>query len=123
MSNLTILYLQILAIHFIADFVLQSNWMAQNKSKSNRPLLCHVFVYFVTFLILLTLCVPSSRYSDLYFFVYINAAIHFFVDWATSRINAYLWAKGDVHNFFVGVGFDQLIHATTLISTAYWIFA
>ena len=35
----------ILAVHWLADFVGQSDWMAQNKSKRLWPLLAHVLVY------------------------------------------------------------------------------
>ena len=119
---MTILYLQLLGIHFIADFVLQSGWMAQNKSKSNWPLFCHIATYFITFLFLLVVIVRPGNFEAVFFYTFINAVVHFLVDFVTSRINSYLWVKGDIHNFFVGIGFDQLIHSATLISTAYWIF-
>lgn len=35
--------------------------------------------------------------------------------------NPKLWAKGDVHNFFVSVGFDQVLHYTQLFLTYYWL--
>lgn len=50
-------------------------------------------------------------------FAVVNAALHFFIDAITSRLTARLWAKGQVHNFFVLVGLDQLLHATCLILT------
>ena len=34
--------LALLFIHYIGDFILQSRWMAENKSKDISPLLCHV---------------------------------------------------------------------------------
>jgi len=34
-----------------------------------------------------------------------------------AGINAKLWAKGDVHNFFVSIGFDQVLHYIQLFIT------
>jgi len=42
---------------------------------------------------------------------------HWFTDLFTSRWTSKLWEKKDVHNFFVVIGLDQLIHATTLLIT------
>jgi len=42
---------------------------------------------------------------------------HWLSDLFTSRWTSKLWEKKDVHNFFVVIGFDQLIHATTLLIT------
>jgi hypothetical protein len=36
-------------------------------------------------------------------------------DFVTSRISSRLYAKGDIHNFFVVVGFDQFLHYSALI--------
>jgi hypothetical protein len=47
------MYYQLLA-HLIGDFVLQSEWMAVNKSKRSFPALVHVFFYTLPFLFLTT---------------------------------------------------------------------
>lgn len=41
-------------IHAIGDFVLQSDWQANNKTKSWWPALAHVFVYGLPWLLLTT---------------------------------------------------------------------
>jgi len=96
----------LLIIHFISDFLLQSDWMAQNKSKSNKALLLHVSVYSLPFMLLI---------SPLYGII--NGILHFAVDYFTSRRTSKLWAAGKVHWFFVTIGFDQMLHILALIWT------
>lgn len=99
------IFLLLVWCHFLADFILQSDDIAKNKSKSNLVLLKHVSLYAVTFM----------GFGIL--FAVINGAVHFAVDYFTSRLTGKLWQKGQVHNFFVVIGFDQALHITTLILT------
>lgn len=101
--------LLLLLIHWIADFILQSNWMAQGKSKTWKPLLAHIGVY--------TLCFVAFGFE----FAIINGLLHLCIDYVTSRVSSKLWAKGNMHWFFVVIGFDQLLHMTSLILTAWWL--
>jgi len=55
-------------------------------------------------------------------FALLNGAIHFVVDYNTSRVTSRLWQEKRVHDFFVVVGFDQLLHSITLLGTAHWVF-
>lgn len=98
--------MQIVWIHWLGDFFLQSNTMAKNKSHSVKWLSAHIGVYTCCLLL-----VFNWRYALL------NGVIHFVIDLFTSKVTASLWKKEDVHNFFVVVGLDQAIHLTTLIST------
>jgi len=41
-----------LILHLIGDYVTQSDWMANNKTKRSWPALCHAFVYSLPFLLL-----------------------------------------------------------------------
>lgn len=95
----------ILAVHWFADFVLQTDKMAQNKSTSFKWLSSHVGVY--------TLCLLPFGPT----FSLVNGLAHFIIDAATSRATSRLWKNGDRHNFFVVIGLDQLIHTVILIST------
>lgn len=40
---------------------------------------------------------------------------HYLTDWITSRVSKFYFDKGDAHNGFVTIGFDQVIHYLTLI--------
>lgn len=96
--------------HFIADFMMQSDNMTKNKSKSNKVLLSHVSIYTIAFMVLV---------SPLYGLV--NGILHFAIDYVTSRRTARLWAEGRVHDFFVTIGFDQMLHMLSLIWTYYFL--
>lgn len=96
----------ILGVHWFADFVLQSDMMAKNKSKSFKWLAFHVAVY--------TLCMIVFGWK----FALLNGLAHFLIDAVTSRVSGYMWRTGKVHNFFVVIGFDQLLHVLLLIYSA-----
>ena len=95
-------YILVIWVHFIADFILQSNAMAINKSKNIKYLFFHCLTY----------SIPMLLFG--WKFALINGAAHFFVDFVTSKITAYLWSINQRHWFFVIVGLDQAIHLTCL---------
>lgn len=95
-----------LCVHMFADFICQTHDMAINKSKSNDFLFSHILMYTI---------IISVAFGPLYGLV--NGILHFGTDYFTSRRTSVLFGKGDYHNGFVVVGFDQLIHALCLIFT------
>ncbi len=106
-------FMALLATHFVGDFVLQTDWQAKNKSKDLGALWAHVCTY-TLFLAFVAACLfgPAGiRYAI------INGAAHILTDAVTSQGTAYFARKKDWHNFFVVVGFDQLIHQATLALT------
>ena len=118
-------FLLLLAVHWFADFVLQTHWQASNKSKKFNALARHVGVYTIVLLIAVPIIFPGNleNYSSRWFaFVVINGLLHLVTDYFTSRWSSRMWAKQDWHNFFVVIGFDQLIHQMTLAGTMLLIF-
>ena len=97
----------ILVTHWVADFILQSDEMAKNKSKHFRWLIAHVAVY------TLTMCVFGIK------FALVNGTTHLAIDFVTSRISSFMWENGRTHDFFVVIGLDQLLHTLILLSTAH----
>ena len=106
----------VIAVHWVADFVLQTDWQAKNKSKNNLALLLHVTTYTVCLSVYGFIFLPLSM-ETIKLWVLANGAAHFAVDYVTSRVNTYLWNKGRVHDFFVMVGFDQVIHYACLFGS------
>lgn len=96
--------------HFVADFLLQTDKMALNKSKSNKWLGFHCLVYSIPFLFAFGI-----------HFGIITFLTHFATDYVTSRGTAYLWKKEERHWFFCLIGFDQAVHLTTLILTFHFL--
>lgn len=143
------LLLILLTVHFVADFLCQSEWMALNKSKRWDALLLHVTIYACCF-------VPFG-----FRFALVTFAAHFVTDAITSRVTSRLWfidlyprpeehvyrgataaayragaiddayygkypffarvLPAQYHWFFVVIGFDQLLHAWQLGLTAWWL--
>lgn len=118
--------LSLLAAHFVGDFLLQTDWMAINKSKSNKALTIHALVYSLCFIVF------GPKFAALTFI------LHWLTDYCTSRWTSKLWFfkptgcyynaggeryemwipfGGNRHWFFVVIGLDQLIHFTALTLT------
>jgi Protein of unknown function (DUF3307) len=102
---------QLLA-HALGDYVLQSDWMATEKTKKSFAALCHVLTYALPFLFLR----PSI--PALVFIV----STHFVIDrWRLARL--VVWAKNFLappsHNFDINLRFD-LGHEYRLKDFARW---
>lgn len=115
-------FLILLAVHWFADFVLQTHWQAQNKSKNNEALFRHVLVYTWTLGTATMFVFGPGRLGEadgglrIIGFILANGLLHFATDYVTSRGSAVYFGKS-WHNFFVVIGFDQLIHQVTIALT------
>jgi hypothetical protein len=101
--------LLLLAIHWFADFILQTRWMAMGKSKSWRPLTIHVVIYSLCFL-------PFGIVYAL-----LNGALHWITDFFSSRLSSDYWSSNRTKAFWTVIGLDQLAHASALIGTYHWL--
>jgi hypothetical protein len=121
--------LLILIIHWIADFVLQTDKQAKGKSKNWSDLINHTIAYSLVWMSVGVLVTNPFYYifgvenwlKWIWIFSIITFICHIITDYFTSRLNTYLWNKGDDHNFFVSIGFDQLLHYIQLFLTYYYL--
>lgn len=113
-----VIILSILFLHWLSDFVLQTDSQARNKSSNWESLLGHTLVYSGVFLIA-TLAYGASLQLpvNILLFPLITFITHTAIDYYTSRVNKELWDKKNVHGFFVSVGFDQFLHVAQLLLT------
>lgn len=111
---MSLLTLYFLLVHWLADFVLQTEHMALRKSTSNYYLGMHVTVYSVTTILgwwlaflVLGVHVTSWRYLEAGVAIFF---MHFITDYITSRITGRYYKAKKNHDFFVTIGFDQWLH-------------
>lgn len=111
--EITIIF-AILIIHWIADFILQTDSQAKGKSKKWKPLLQYTINYSLVWFLIVGLFLGLEKAI---IFTSITFVAHTITDYFTSRLNSRLWAQGRTHDFFVAVGFDQILHYVQLFLT------
>jgi len=96
-------YILLIWIHYISDFVFQSDKIATLKSHNIKYLSLHCLIY----------SLPMVIFG--WKFALINGILHFIVDFITSKLTAYYWKINRIDNFFSIIGLDQGIHMTCLM--------
>lgn len=110
--------LLILFTHWVADFLFQTDKMAQGKSKNWRDLIDHTSCYSLIFmLVFMVISILTKDFWLPFKFAGITFIFHTLTDYFTSRLNSKLWAEKKVHWFFVSIGFDQFLHFAQLLIT------
>lgn len=116
--------------HFVFDFIFQTDWQAKNKSSNNEALLNHTIIYSVCWgiPIIILVGIKCPHLGEGYFylwkavqFILITFFCHTITDYITSRENKKLWESGNTHGFFVGIGFDAVLHYIQLFLTYLYI--
>ena len=117
------LIIWIMLSHWVADFLCQTSWMAENKSKNFLALLSHGLVYtgMLAYMVMMLGGRMGMEYTAMGMFILINGLSHVGVDFFTSKITSYFWRTGRIHNFFVTIGLDQYIHFVILYVTM-WVY-
>lgn len=98
--------------HWAADFLLQTETMALNKSHSLKWLAIHVLVYTAALGLFALLLL---QWEDALMFAGMNGMLHGVTDFFTSKLTAAY--KDNRRIFFLIIGLDQFIHSATLLIT------
>lgn len=103
--------------HALSDFYLQREVDAKNKSKSLKHLSIHIAQYTLCMFVFLLPFGMVFGMANVALYTVINGAVHFVVDYFTSKQSAKAWATNDTGAFWAWIGTDQAFHAVTLITT------
>lgn len=120
------IFLLIIVVHWVADFIFQAEKWSLGKSKSLPPLLKHTITY-STIWVLPALIMTNDLVGCIEFFL-ITFIFHTITDYFTSRIVRKRFDKkhygSPIPNFgaFTVIGFDQVLHYVQLILTWEYIF-
>lgn len=99
--------LVIIIIHFLGEFVLQSQVMVVNKSESLPWLFVHCLTYSILFL-------PFGVA-----FVFVTFCLHMLVDYFTSKAYMSMIRQIKPREQTLVFGADQALHMLCLVSTYY----
>ena len=112
--------------HFIGDFLLQTRWMATNKSNKMTALAAHILVYGGALYVGTLFTSMDNNLT----YVLINMLLHAGVDgliWNGYKYTVKL-RGGDMSfkyyedpHFYSTIGFDQLLHTLCLYVTAMYL--
>ena len=100
----------IVVVHFVADYLLQTEWMGVNKSSSLTALGSHIAIYTVV------LMLAIDPVWGLF-----NGIVHGVIDYGSSRWSKRLWVNKEYSSFFTVLGFDQLLHLMILFVSYKWL--
>jgi len=99
------------AKHVIADFVLQTGWMAYGKDQRKGwalPLLVHCLIHLAVGLALILLVAPRF-----WFLAFIDFAIHLVIDRVKGFTSSHLGLTTEHPWFWTVIGVDQALHHLT----------
>lgn len=113
-------FVLLLLVHWLADFALQTPEQANNKYNNPTALGAHVLTYGASMGVAIV-CLFAGNHPGamLACAVIVVLVSHFIIDGITSKLTHYLYQEKRYHDFFVVIGFDQLLHVLTILAICY----
>ena len=107
--------------HYVADFMLQTSWIAHGKERVTgwfAPLAVHVLAHGV-----LTLAIALTLAPRLWWLALVDVVVHATIDRCKSLLGNWGSWKPTEGQFWWLMGFDQFLHQATNIALAAAFFA
>ena len=113
MNDTLILVLCLFTKHFIVDFPLQNRFQYANKGTYGHPGgLLHASLHGLGTMLCVWFFAPLASV----FLGWIDALVHYHIDWAKMNLNKRLgWGPTTHEQFWWLLGLDQYLHAITYI--------
>ena len=114
-------FILIVVIHWVADFIFQAEKWSLGKSKKITPLLKHTATYAAVWLIPVYLMTADLMGTII--FVLTAFVAHTIIDYFTSKVvskkfgNQYYGSPIPNFGAFTTIGFDQVLHYVQLVVT------
>ncbi|EKF57441.1 MAG: DUF3307 domain-containing protein [Agrobacterium albertimagni] len=105
--------------HFLADFLLQTSWMAHGKERLEgwmAPLLAHITVHALGTLLIALLMAPQLAWLAV-----IDLIIHGLIDRTKALVQQRYHFKVEQAAYWWLLGTDQTLHHLTHLALAVWI--
>ena len=112
--SLCILLVVMALKHYVADFLLQTNWMAHGKERRegwHAPLAVHVLCHGVITLVIMWVVAPR-----LWWLALVDIAVHATIDRCKTLIGLRGGWDAQRAEFWWLIGFDQMLHQITNIA-------
>lgn len=120
MPSQILLFLTLILIkHFIVDWVVQTDEMANEKGNKPTLLFLHGLEHAIGSLIVALFFISPVKAVML---VTMEMLVHCSIDFIKSRIMGKTKWKFPEKNFLISMGFDQFLHQITYIAFAYYVF-
>ena len=108
------LFWLLLLAHFIADFPLQSDKIFALKSKYKWGVLPHIFISFITNLVV---AFPYLGFKNFWYAIFFLSSIHFLLDWFKVVLT-----KSFLRDSMFIFLFDQMLHVFFIWLTCFYLF-
>jgi hypothetical protein len=109
--------------HLIADYYLQFPYMYQNKGRDTgwfEPLLDHSTIHALMTLIILSIFCTYTEKINLLWYVPVFFLFDLVTHFTTDRIKAIQPGGPDTKQFWINLGWDQMVHHTVGLIIVYY---